>query len=142
MIETQGIKFDQDKMEFHHLHPKVLAHLFPSLAPAPMFQWFYAKQSLLDKDMGKLLGEISPVLQLGAKKYGTHNYCNGLEYSRVFNAWCRHTLFNVAYGPDPLDPESRLPHAAHAACNELFALTYELIGLDGSKFDNRPTITL
>lgn len=60
------------------------------------------------------LVEIGKVLAFGAQKYGDHNWRHGLAYSRLHAAAMRHiTAFTAG---EDLDPESGLPHLAHAAC--------------------------
>ena len=83
-------------------------------------------------DKGKLRWDILPinateevvkVLNFGANKYGTRNWCN-VEPVRWFNGVMRHI---AAYMKgEHLDPETGLPHLAHAACSLLFIL--ELTG--------------
>jgi len=58
--------------------------------------------------------EIAKVLAFGAKKYEAHNWRKGIAYSRLLDAALRH-LYAFADGED-LDPESGLPHVAHAGC--------------------------
>ncbi len=65
--------------------------------------------------------QIVKVLDYGAKKYEPHNW-KKLENpdERYFSAALRHL---VAWrGGERLDPESKLPHLAHAACSILFLL--------------------
>lgn len=54
------------------------------------------------------------VMMFGAKKYGKNNWRQGLAYSRLIDAALRHILA-YADGED-LDPETGLPHLAHARC--------------------------
>lgn len=68
---------------------------------------------------------------------GTLNYALGMKYSRVFDSWFRHAYYYPRVCGETTDVESGEPHAAHAACNELFALTYEVLGYNGGEFDNR-----
>jgi hypothetical protein len=68
------------------------------------------------------LEEIAKVLDFGAKKYGTYNWRNGMEWTRVSSACLRH-IFAWIRGED-LDPESGLHHLAHAGCCIMFLLTY------------------
>ena len=64
------------------------------------------------------LETLSMVLAFGAKKYARHNWRNGLEYSRLVAAAMRHmAAFNR--GEDN-DPETGLPHPAHAMCCMMF----------------------
>lgn len=61
--------------------------------------------------------EIVEVLTFGAAKYGEHNFRQGLAYGRLFAACQRH-LWAWLRGEE-VDPESGLPHLAHAATNLL-----------------------
>lgn len=70
------------------------------------------------------LKEIAKVLTFGAKKYDSHNWRKGLNYSRVMDALLRH-LGEFMDGEN-LDPETGLSHIAHAACNAIFLLTFIL----------------
>lgn len=65
------------------------------------------------------LEEVSRVLMHGAAKYGENNW-RGVSRARYFAATLRH-LFAYAKGEET-DPESSLPHLAHAACSLLFML--------------------
>ena len=77
--------------------------------------------------------EIAKVLDYGAKKYEAHNWTKGIKYSRVLSAAQRHMLaWNEG---ESLDPESKLSHLAHAACNLLFLLDYEARNM--VEFDDR-----
>lgn len=76
--------------------------------------------------------EIAKVLTFGAQKYDSHNWRHGFEWSRPLGACFRH-LFAWARGIDK-DPETGLSHLAHAGCNILFLLTFEL---EGSGEDDR-----
>jgi hypothetical protein len=80
---------------------------------------------------------IVKVLQFGAKKYGERNWEQGGHWLRNFSALIRH-VSAWSQGED-LDPESGLPHLAHAGCCILFMLAYQLrkIGTD-----NRPKTDL
>ena len=79
------------------------------------------------------LHDIAAILDFGAKKYDSWNWSKGIKYSRVFAATLRH-LWAWWKGED-LDPESGLPHLAHAGCNVLFLLQYTRTR---KSFDDRP----
>jgi hypothetical protein len=55
------------------------------------------------------------VFNFGGKKYGLHNYRNGLAHSRCLDAAVRH-LLAINRGEE-IDPESGLPHVYHASCS-------------------------
>lgn len=79
-------------------------------------------------DLGKVRYELIPwypldqtarVYTFGASKYDDWNWLKGIKYSRIFGAVMRH-CWKFWRGEDT-DPESGLPHLAHAAFG-LFAL--------------------
>lgn len=70
---------------------------------------------------------IAEVMTFGAKKYAAHNWRKGFEWSRLFGAALRH-LFAALRGEDK-DPESGLPHLAHAGCCVMFLLEHYLCNL-------------
>lgn len=67
---------------------------------------------------------VGEVLTYGAKKYAPNNWRKVDDWrARYFAAALRHL---VAYGRgEKVDPESGLPHLAHAACSLLFMLEME-----------------
>ena len=69
------------------------------------------------------LEEISKVLAFGAKKYQSHNWRKGMEWSRLYGAAMRHLLAHID-GQDT-DEESGLSHLAHLGCCVMFLLEYE-----------------
>lgn len=73
------------------------------------------------------VSDVVEVLKNGAAKYGDRNWEQGMAHSRVFSAAMRHLVAHQA--GDNLDPESGLPHLAHAACNILFLLAYQQRGV-------------
>lgn len=70
------------------------------------------------------LESVGLVLEHGARKYAAHNWRKGMNYSRLISALLRH-VFAFMRGEN-IDPESNLPHMAHAACCVLFLLDYQL----------------
>lgn len=81
------------------------------------------------------LVEISKVLDHGKQKYAAHNWRMGIDYSRLYSATQRH-LSSWNEGEDT-DTESKLNHLAHAACDILFLLEFELNRERYGKFDDR-----
>ena len=77
------------------------------------------KWSLLPLDA---VGLIVRILTFGAKKYGRDNWraATAEDLSRYEDALFRHIA--AAQRGERNDPESGLPHWAHAACNTLFLL--------------------
>lgn len=81
---------------------------------------------------GPLL-EVAKVLDYGAKKYESQNWRKGIKYSRVLSAAQRHLLaWNEG---ENKDPETGITHLAHATCNLLFLLQYEIDNMN--EFDDR-----
>lgn len=58
--------------------------------------------------------EEAKVWAFGAKKYGLHNFREGLQYLRILSALRRHT--NALIRGEDRDPETGLHHAAHIRC--------------------------
>ena len=74
------------------------------------------------------LGEVAGY---GASKYtDTYNYLKGYPWSLNFNSVQRHLL--LFWGGENLDPESGLPHLAHAAwqCLTLLSFMNHALGTD------------
>jgi hypothetical protein len=76
--------------------------------------------------------EYVKVLTQGAKKYGDHNWRNGMPWTTVIASLERH-IHAFKCGQDT-DEESGLSHMAHVMCNAAFLLEYEKIYPQG---DNR-----
>lgn len=57
--------------------------------------------------------ELAKVYGYGAEKYDHHNYRKGYNWSLSYNALLRHVLASI--NGEDFDPESGLPHMAHAA---------------------------
>jgi hypothetical protein len=66
------------------------------------------------------LRETIKVFELGAIKYGAHNYALGLEHMRYVDALYRHLDSYLTF--EDIDPESQRHHLAHVACNALMLL--------------------
>lgn len=77
--------------------------------------------------------QIAKVLDFGAKKYDAYNWAKGIKYSRVYSALLRHVF--AWWKGENNDPETGLPHLAHAGCCLLFLLQYDLTR---RQFDDRP----
>ena len=78
-------------------------------------------------DVGKLRYDLIPPLPMeqmaqaltfGSQKYTDNNWLNGMGYSRIYAALMRH--LQAWWSGEDIDPESGLPHLAHAACNVMF----------------------
>lgn len=93
-------------------------------------------------DTGKLRWDLMPpeveevvrVLTFGATKYADRNWEKGIKYGRLIAATLRH-IFSWMRG-ERNDPESGIHHLAHAACDIIFLLTYEIRKM--TKWDDRP----
>lgn len=65
---------------------------------------------------------MASVLAFGAKKYSEHNWRKGMKWGRTIGSLLRHT-FKFMSGEN-IDPESKLPHVDHIACNAMFLCEY------------------
>ena len=66
---------------------------------------------------------LGHVLTFGAHKYGDRNWEAGMRWGRVYAALQRHlTLF---WSGELADPETGMPHLAHAAACVAFLMAYE-----------------
>jgi len=72
------------------------------------------------------LEDEAKVWEYGAKKYAAHNWMKGMPWSVPFACAMRHMA--AWQKGEENDPESGLPHLAHAMCNlrmlTLFSKTY------------------
>jgi hypothetical protein len=84
----------------------------------------------------RALVEVAKVVTFGAGKYGPNNWQNVRPLFRYFEAAQRHIWARA--GGERLDPESGLPHLAHAACCILFMLSIE-VGIDDPNAFEPPT---
>ena len=82
---------------------------------------------------------IVAMLNFGAKKYAERNWEKGIAHSRTFAATIRHLEAWFQRREDN-DPETGLPHLAHAACEVFFALALTLRGRVDC--DDRPAATV
>lgn len=76
---------------------------------------------------------VAAVLSFGAEKYGRHNWMLGLSFVETYDSMERH-MTAWMQGED-IDPESGLPHLAHAACNAMMILELSKIA---PAYDDRP----
>ena len=81
----------------------------------------------------RALMEIAKVAGYGCVKYERYNFLRGYEWSLSFDALCRH-LF-AFWGGEDIDPESGLPHMAHAGWHCMTLLAFMDRHPD---LDNRP----
>lgn len=68
------------------------------------------------------LREIARVYGYGAEKYEPNNWRRGYAWSLSYSALQRH--LNAFWSGEEIDPESGLPHLAHAGFHILALLTY------------------
>lgn len=79
---------------------------------------------------------IAEVLAHGAKKYDDpYNWRKGYEWSKSYASAMRH--MTAFWSGETLDPESGLPHLAHAGSHILFMLTWLYEQGEGGEFDDR-----
>lgn len=81
------------------------------------------------------LAAVGAVMTFGAEKYGANNWQAVTPRRRYYGAALRH-LFARARG-QACDPETGLPHLAHAACCILFMLSAEVGHDDPEAFEDR-----
>lgn len=83
----------------------------------------------------KALTLVADVLEFGADKYGDpYDWHRGYDYSQKFSSCLRH--LTAWWEGEDTDPESGKSHLAHAGCNVLFLLTWQLSGR--TELDDRP----
>lgn len=70
---------------------------------------------------------VAEVAGFGAQKYARLNYMKGYDWSLSFDAMMRHML--AFWNGEELDPESGLPHTAHAAWHALCMTSFMERGL-------------
>lgn len=85
----------------------------------------------------RAMWEIAKVMSFGAQKYDRFNWKGGIRYSRLYDAALRH-LIQFIEGED-IDPESGLPHLAHAGCciTMLLEMTMDRQDLDDRYKNNK-----
>lgn len=76
---------------------------------------------------------IALVLAYGAEKYEPRGWESGDRWGKCFSSCMGHLW--AWWRGEKLDPESGLPHLAHAACRAMFLLAYEMRGVGE---DDRP----
>ena len=77
--------------------------------------------------------ELGKVAGYGATKYERYNFLKGYSWSLSFDALCRHIF--AFWGGEDNDPESGLPHMAHAAFHCLALTAYARFN---TELDDRP----
>src|SRR3990167_8572215 len=83
-----------------------------------------SRMSLLPFEALRAVGDV---LAYGASKYNSHNWRKGMKWSRIQDALLRHyERFSMG---EERDTESGYLHTAHLACDALFLLAYQLLGL-------------
>lgn len=99
---------------------------FPPGAPAAGRKDDHGKArfDLLPSDA---LAAFAQVVTVGAAKYGDRNWEAGMNWGRMYAAAQRH--LNAFWSGEDDDPETGLPHLAHALCCIAFLLSYTLRGV-------------
>jgi len=77
--------------------------------------------------------DLVRVLNFGASKYADRNWEKGIKWGRVYSAAQRH--LTAFWRGEDMDPETGIPHIAHAMCNCMFLLHYMK---HNKEFDDRP----
>ena len=80
--------------------------------------------------------DVSAVLKFGAEKYAPNLWREGMDWSRCYGALLRH-LFAFWSGEE-FDPETDLPHLAHASCCLMFLSAYARNDAGRIQHDDRP----
>jgi len=83
-------------------------------------QKFDADKPRMDLLDSYALEQLSAVLAFGAQKYAPENWRKGISFNRLIAAALRH-IFAFMRGEDN-DPETGLPHPAHAMCCMMFLI--------------------
>lgn len=103
----------------------------------------YASMYLLSSHLENAPVEVARVMKFGAGKYSEWNWTEdgGLSWRRLYNAVLRHIVLGQRWAPGPdhpaqLDPESALPHIAHALAS--LGMLHDTIAR-GIGIDDRPT---
>jgi hypothetical protein len=86
----------------------------------------------LDQFDWRVLCEDALVLNYGELKYQKNNWRKGTDYSEMLGSTMRHIV--AWWLGEDLDPESGLPHLAHARINLMFLRNWQL---DVKGVDNR-----
>ena len=85
---------------------------------------------------------IARVFAFGAEKYADHNWRRGYEWGKSYSALIRH--LTAFWDGETHDPESGLPHLAHAGFHVLVLLTWleeQGEGVD-NEFDDRWPVSM
>ena len=82
------------------------------------------------------LETLAKIYTMGAEKYADRNWEKGIRYSRIYAAVMRH--LNKYWSSENLDPESGLPHLAHAAWGLLALLEFDATH---PELDDRPNVS-
>ena len=92
-----------------------------------------ARYDLLPPDA---LDAIAQVFTYGAAKYADRNWEGGMAWGRLFAAMMRHCW--AFWRGEDVDPESGLPHLAHAGACVLMLLAYMQRGIGHDNRKPRP----
>lgn len=68
--------------------------------------------------------EVGKIAGFGGEKYERYNFAKGYKWSLSYDALQRHLM--AFWAGENIDPESKLPHVAHAAWHCLALLTFSL----------------
>lgn len=81
------------------------------------------------------LDAIAEVYAFGATKYADHNWRKGYDWGKSYAALQRHVT--AFWAGETNDPESGLPHMAHAGFHVFTLLTWLAEQGEGGEFDDR-----
>lgn len=133
-MPADALRRGEDDFEIAQLN---LAAWWHAGSRAQLMQAFWCALALAgDGSPWRGLVEVARVLDFGAKKYAPRNWEKGLPHSRTFAAAQRHFCARAAGEIE--DAETGLDHFAHAACELMFALAFEVRAR--TDLDDRPGI--
>jgi hypothetical protein len=109
----------------------------PSIVPKEEVKKYDSGKPMVQLVDSQFILEVAKVMTFGAKKYGENNWKGaGGDPQRTYGSTMRHLL--AWHGGEVDDPESGLPHLAHAATEIMFTMYYEKLGR-GEKGKGRET---
>ena len=115
------------------LSPEIDPKRFPNKPDGQAARYNTGKPKLsMVLEMPDAVEGVAKVLEFGATKYARSNFLKGLSYTEVVDSMLRH-LSKFSSGEN-IDPESKLHHAFHIACNAMFLAQFVVTH---TEFDDR-----
>lgn len=117
-----------EKFQYSHMtRDQIVAYEAGQRDPVKEAQKFDGGKTQLDLFPHEALEEIGKVFTYGAAKYSRMNWRLGMDWSRLYGALLRH--LNAWNSGEDKDPESGLPHLAHAGCCVTMLLASQISNL-------------